>query len=204
MATSQSFLNGMRASAGFGLNYTRPSVTRSADQNNTISGNPGYSTNMPMPPINYNRQPPPMSWQQMVMARQQQQQQLAQDPTNINYVQPQQNSFGNAAPLELSQWDPRGAPTPQMIAQLRAQQQLTAGNQINNSSFAQRMMNGGNNVMPNVNFTQPRPVMNGGPNGVQQLMMMGNGGPNRVGGSPIPRNLAAGPSGYRFVRPMVR
>ena len=174
MATSQGFLDGLRAQAGFGMNYTRPSRTRSADQNNTISGNPGYSTNMPMPPVNFNQQP--MSWQQQVMARQQQQQQLAQDPTNINYIQPMANQFQNY-----------GGPqqTLQPSAFQNARGAMAAMGTNNGNTMGALGVNMG--VNPNAGpqqsmFVQPRPMMRGG----------------------IPRNLAAGPSGFRFVRPMAR
>lgn len=212
MAANQSFLDGLRSQAGFGMNYTRPSASRSADQNSTISGNPGYSTNMPQ--LNYNQQQQPMSWQQQVMMRQQQQQQLAQDPTNINYIQPQPTGMNSFQTQVGGQMGGQGGGNP-TLAQLQA-----ARAAMQSPNAAQRNLmasNGGGMAGMGLQFganqpggpqqgmfTQPRPVMNGGPNGVQQMMGMGNGGPSRLGGAPIPRNLAAGPSGYRFVRPMAR
>lgn len=197
MATNQSFLDGLRSVAGFGANYARTPDARSADQNNTVSGNPGYSSNMTP------------SWQQMVMNRQNEQASLAQNPTNINYIQPQPNQF-SAVQQRMNQLDPRGAPTPQMIAQMQARAQQTAGNQVplngggmagmgmqfNNSPLAAQrnlMMN------PNggMNYIQPRAVLP-----IQQ--MGGGGGPMTPRGGYTPDQMAAGPSGFRFVRPMMR
>lgn len=78
MAVDQSFLDGLRAQANMGMgNYTRTAQARSADQNQSQSGNP-YTANNMSPP----------SWQQIALQRQQAMASLAQDPTNIRYVAP--------------------------------------------------------------------------------------------------------------------
>lgn len=170
MAISQSFLDGLRAQNGMGMgNFTRPTRMRSMDQNNTISGNPGYAGNMA---------PQPLSWQQVAMQRQQQQNMLAQDPTNIRYINPQ----------PTQQQYQQGAVDPNALA---AQQQAGGAGMTGLSGMM------GNNS-----------PSGGIPQGLLQAMnaMRGNAG----GGGFVqprgytPNQMAAGPSGFRFVRPMVR
>lgn len=82
MATNQAFLDGLRAQAGMGMSYARPSAARSNDQNMANTGNPGTSANM--------------SWQQQAAMRANNGRMLAQDPTNIRYTQAQQAANSQA------------------------------------------------------------------------------------------------------------
>jgi hypothetical protein len=133
---------------------------------------------MPMPQVNYNA--PPMSWQQQVMARQQQGAQLAQDPTNINYIQPIANSMQNYG-------GPAGAMDPGSV-----QNALGAVNGL----AAQRNLRAGPGGMSTLGVN-----MGVNPNGGPLQSMFAR--PRPVRGF-TPNNMAAGPSGFRFVRPMAR
>lgn len=174
MAIDQSFLAGLRTTAGVGSQFARPQYARSADQNNTISGNQGYATAQPL------------SWQQVAMQRQQQQQMLAQDPTNIRYVAP---NGGGQQPVTY------GASPDQLAAAQANQNGMQPGPNSNGmNAFGDQF------GMPQNGFT----ANNGVPLNVARNTMMNRGrGFVRPRGF-TPNNLAAGPSGSRFVRPMVR
>lgn len=173
MAIDQSFLAGLRSQAGLGARYARPQFSRSADQNNTISGNQGYATAQPL------------SWQQVAMQRQQGQQMLAQDPTNIRYVAP---NGGGQQPVTYG-----GNPN-QFGAAQGAQGDMQPG--ANSDGFNNL---GGQFVMP-----QTGAMANGAPlSAARNLMMNRGGGFVRPRGF-TPNQMATGPTGSRFVRPMVR
>ena len=71
MAVSQGYLDQLRAAHGAGMGSVRDSYQRSADQNNTVSGNPGLANNVGA----YQAPRPPVSGYAAWRLRQQQQQQ---------------------------------------------------------------------------------------------------------------------------------